>query len=176
MYKDRWAPLAPMQTDSECGYSTNFSPDHSTPGFLYLFPLNTRLLWVSFTPCLSGSGYGVFHCGFLHSSLPYTVCFSSSRNCGQVLVVQPSDGLTLPLSFLIIELIRQLLAGLGLCCTGISLVEASGGCSLVVVPGLLTAVAPPLAEHQLRSTWASVVADPRSRAQAPWLWRWGLVA
>lgn len=42
--------IAPMQTDSECGYSTNFSPDHSTPGFLYLFPLNTRLLWVSFPP------------------------------------------------------------------------------------------------------------------------------
>ena len=40
---------------------------------------------------------------------------------------------------------------------GLSLVAASGGHSLVVVCGLLTAVTSLVSEHRLWGTWASVV-------------------
>ena len=61
-------------------------------------------------------------------------------------------------------------AVLGLCCcSGFSLVAASGGCSLVAVSGgsslvavhqLLIAVASRVAEHRLLNVWASVVVAP----------------
>ena len=47
---------------------------------------------------------------------------------------------------------------LGLCyCQGLSLVAESGGCSQVMVHGLLTAVASPVAEHGPQGVWASAV-------------------
>ena len=53
------------------------------------------------------------------------------------------------------------------CCTGFSLVALSGGYSLVVVLGLLTAVASPVAEHvQLVRT--SVIAAPGLRSCGLW--------
>ena len=42
------------------------------------------------------------------------------------------------------------------CCTGFSLVEASGGYSLIVMSRPLTVVASLVAEHRLWSVWASV--------------------
>ena len=52
----------------------------------------------------------------------------------------------------------KFLAVLGLhCCMDFSLVVADGGCSLVVLRGLLIAVAS-LVEHRLCGTWASIVA------------------
>ena len=47
---------------------------------------------------------------------------------------------------------------LGLCyCQGLSLVAESGGCSQVMVHGLLTAVASPVAEHGPQGVLASAV-------------------
>ena len=46
------------------------------------------------------------------------------------------------------------------CCAGVSLVGASRGYSLVVVPGLLTAVASLDERHSLYIAWASVVGVP----------------
>ena len=43
---------------------------------------------------------------------------------------------------------------------GLSLVAESGGCSSLA-RGLLTVVAPLLAEHRLQGSWASVVMAPR---------------
>ena len=43
------------------------------------------------------------------------------------------------------------------CCTGFSVAAASRGYSLVMVPGLFTSVASPVAEHGLYSAWTSVV-------------------
>ena len=58
------------------------------------------------------------------------------------------------------------LAVLGLCCcTGFSLVVASGGYSPVAVPGLLIVVASLVAEPGLQGTPTSVAAVPGSRAQ-----------
>ena len=46
------------------------------------------------------------------------------------------------------------------CCVGVSLVGASRGYSLVVVPGLLTVVASFVERHSLYIAWASVVVVP----------------
>ena len=46
------------------------------------------------------------------------------------------------------------------CCAGFALVGASRGYSLVVVPGLLTAVASLDERHSLYIAWASVVGVP----------------
>ena len=46
------------------------------------------------------------------------------------------------------------------CCAGVSLVGASRGYSLVVVPGLLTVVASLVERHSLYIAWASVVGVP----------------
>ena len=51
-----------------------------------------------------------------------------------------------------------------------------GKSGLVVVPGLLTAVASLSAQHRFWGTWASVAAVPGARAQAQWLWCMGSVA
>jgi len=47
---------------------------------------------------------------------------------------------------------------------------------LVVVPGLLTAVASLSAQHRFWGTWASVAVVPGARVQAQWLWCMGSVA
>ena len=60
------------------------------------------------------------------------------------------------------------MSGLG-CCSGLSLAAASRACPLVVVPGLLTAAAPPFVEHGLQGVLAAVGAARGllgSRAQA----------
>ena len=63
--------------------------------------------------------------------------------------------------FYIILFTYLFLAVLGLCCcTGFSLVAASGGYSPVAVPGLLIVVASLVAEPGLSGSWASVVAAP----------------
>ena len=50
------------------------------------------------------------------------------------------------------------MAVLGLsCCMSFTLVEVSGGCSLVGVRRLLIAVAFLIAEHMLSGKWASIV-------------------
>ena len=46
------------------------------------------------------------------------------------------------------------------CRSGFSLVAKSRGCSLVVVPGLLVAVASLVVEHGLEGMWASIVVAP----------------
>ena len=51
------------------------------------------------------------------------------------------------------------------CCAGFSPVVMSGGSSLVVVCGLLTVVASPVAERGLSSEWHSVVAVYGAGAQ-----------
>ena len=52
--------------------------------------------------------------------------------------------------FFFFPLLLLLLAVLGLCCgTGFSLVAVSGGCSLVAVRGLPSAVASPVEEQSL---------------------------
>ena len=69
------------------------------------------------------------------------------------------------------------MAVLGLhCCTGFSLVVASGGYFFVVLLELLTEVASLVAKpgsgvHGLQELWF-----PDSRAQAQWLWYMGLIA
>ena len=66
---------------------------------------------------------------------------------------------------LLIDLVL-FVAVLGLhCCTGFSLVVASGGCSLVVAHRVLIAVASVVGEHRLWAAWASVVV-----VQAPEHW------
>ena len=63
--------------------------------------------------------------------------------------------------FYIILFTYLFLAVLGLCCcTGFSLVVASGGYSPVAVPGLLIVVASLVAEPGLSGSWASVVVAP----------------
>ena len=47
------------------------------------------------------------------------------------------------------------------CSVGFSLVEASGGYSVVAMHGLLIAVASLVVEHRLQGAWASVVVVPR---------------
>ena len=60
---------------------------------------------------------------------------------------------------IVISFTHLLLAVLGLrCFRGFSLVAESGDCSLAVVCGPLTAVAPLVAEHRLQSVQASVAA------------------
>ena len=52
------------------------------------------------------------------------------------------------------------LAVLGLCCcVGLSLVAASGDCSLIAVHGFLILVASLITEHGLQSIWTSVVSS-----------------
>ena len=54
------------------------------------------------------------------------------------------------------------LAVLGLgCCLGFSLVVAVRGCSLLAVPGLLSAVASLLVKRRLWGVWSSVVVAPQ---------------
>ena len=52
------------------------------------------------------------------------------------------------------------------CCAGVSLVGASRGYSLVVVPGLLIEVASLIVEHRLQDMWAQLLWFPGSRELA----------
>ena len=62
------------------------------------------------------------------------------------------------------------------CCTGLSLVAASGCYSVIAMCGLLIVVASLVAEHGPKGEGAQSLLLPGSRAQAQYLWCMSLVA